>query len=203
MRFSGMVAFGFAAACATAAPASRPTSRIAAVPEIRYLFPTAGTVVVGDSILLEAVVCSESHCMSDPTLTAEASTPEIVRITRSGFVHALAPGPASITLASAATDSVTISFAVMPRFHRFVVHPATVDAVLGDTIRFTAQGVDSSGGVITVVPALFTFTRGLERIEKSSDTIVLRAAKTGRFEVTARIFQREATAAIRVRRRPD
>ena len=198
-----MVAFGFAAACATSAPASRPTSRVAAVPEIRYLFPTAGTAVVGDSIPLEAVVCSESQCISDPTLTAEASTPEIVRITPSGFVHALAPGPATITLASAAADSVTISFAVVPRFHRFVLHPATVDAVLGDTIRLIAHGLDSSGAVITVVPALFTFTRGLERIDKSPETIVLRAAKTGRFEVTATIFQREATAAIQVRGRRD
>lgn len=153
------VAAGTTRVIATAGGISGSTT-VTVTPIVRSIStgsPTA-SVVVGGTTALTATLVSDPGAPTGLTWTSNAEA--IATVSTGGVVSGVAPGTATITVASSAMPSIATSVAVTvtyPVVRRVTITPANV-SILQNTTRQMSAVVDADGSTPTGVTWLSTVT---------------------------------------------
>lgn len=112
--------------------------------------PVAGTVVVGQSTQLTAVLRdSVGGLLGERMVSWGTSDVAIATVSSSGLVQGVAPGSATITVASAG-KTTDVRITVQPRpVGSIIVSPSQASVVIGGSVQLTTQLTDANGNLLT------------------------------------------------------
>ncbi|MBC7791370.1 MAG: Ig-like domain-containing protein [Anaerolineae bacterium] len=106
-------------------------------------------MVAGQDAKFEAVGYTRFNDRSRDRLTWTSSAPSVARIDASGFVHAAAPGRATIT-AMVGTTKATVPITVVANtVGSLAISPAKARVRQGDVVRFSAKVASRAGGALS------------------------------------------------------
>lgn len=112
--------------------------------------PSSGTVVVGQSTQLTAVLRdSIGGLLGERMVSWGTSDVSIATVSSSGLVQGVAPGSATITVASAG-KTTDVRITVQPRpVGSVIVSPSQASVIVGTTVQLTTQVTDANGNLLS------------------------------------------------------
>lgn len=109
-----------------------------------YRYPP-GALVLGETLRLEAAVCTYGRCGDDSTLTLETSDSTVIALLPNGWAVGRSTGKAVLTLTADRVLDVAIPISVTNAVVRVVVYPHRVVMTVGDTAWFDISAYDARG----------------------------------------------------------
>ena len=177
-------------AVATITVTSVPVASVAVTPD-------ANTLVVGQTAQLKAEPRDASgQPLAGRTVTWSTSAPNVVSVSSTGLVTAVAPGNATITAASEG-KSGTSAVSVNPKpVSAVIISPGQASVVVGQTTQLTAQVTDDNGNVLSGRPV--TFTSGSPAVATVSASGLVTGVAPGSATITATSEGKTGTATVTV-----
>jgi hypothetical protein len=123
-----------------------------------------------------------------------STEPAVMEMISPGRFHMLRTGHASITVTTTTSQSRTFNVTVVPPVASMRVVPTSASLLVGDSVVFDAEALDSSGAVIVEIknaPWLITATnlladrRYVATLDRGGPPFKVRAIATGRGQVVA------------------
>jgi len=162
--------------------------------------PTPGTLVVGQRILLGSRSFSRAgdERTKRDKFTWRSSAPAVVRVTPDGLVQGVAPGRATVTVATGAASHTLNLTVLAARVASLEVTPGRTQVRAGDVVRLAATARDAAGRALAGVLPTWTMSGGEGLIEPDGAFV---AYKPGRYVVMATVAGQVAESVISVEER--
>jgi uncharacterized protein YjdB len=161
--------------------------------------PTAATLVVGQTVQLEAQPRDASgRPLAGRAVTWSTNRPTVATVTSTGVVAAVSPGTATVTASSEGRSGAATIVVEAPSVDRVEVTPASTTVKVGGSFRLTATVYDSRGSVIP--GARVGWASSDTRIATVDNTGRVSAVRGGSVIITAMSGGKAGTASVRVRK---
>ena len=175
--------------------------RLVPGPAARIDVPMApATLVVGQRVVLTPRSYSRAgdERTSRDAFTWRSGAPAVVRATDEGVLTALAPGRATVTVATGAATQALPVTVVANTIASMAVTPARQRVRTGDVVRLALAATDARGRAVAGVMPAWSASGGEAVIEPDGAFV---AYKPGRYVVTATLAGRSADALLTVEAR--
>src|SRR5688500_8749816 len=150
-------------------------------------------LVVGQRFTARATSYSAVGDRRDDRMTWKSSAPNIVRVSETGLVTAVAPGRATITAGAGSVSGTMRGDVVANNISSLTLTPGTAERRTGDVIRFTATPKTAGGATVAGLNPTWTFAPGHGVIDQDGSFVGYEA---GTYTVTATIGTRSADAVV-------
>lgn len=141
-----------------------------------------GALLPGQQLQLDAIAYSAANDRARDAMHWASSAPGVVTVDASGFVTAVAPGKADITLT---TGSATVTAPVTvlgTKIASLTLAPANTTVRQGDVVRFTVSAKSATGEAIEGLTPTWVFAPGNGQLDQDGSFV---AYNPGDYLVTA------------------
>lgn len=161
--------------------------------------PATGSVVVGDTLRVSALVKDQNGQAMQRTIVWSSTATTVATVAATGTVTAVAAGQASIVATvEGRTGSMTVTVSPPPLVVTTVeVSPATRVLAIGDTTRFAATVKDQHGAAMTGRPV--TWTSSAPSVATVSAAGLVTAVLPGAVVIAGSVEGKTGTANVTVR----
>ena len=162
--------------------------------------PAPAKLMAGTQVTLVGTAYSRHGDHRADQVSFSSSNPRVAAVTADGRLHAVAPGRATVT-AKAGAAATQLALQVVPNtVAKLTLEPASGAVRTGDVVRFSANGRDGAGRVLTDLPVEWAVAAALG-VATIDPTGAFVAETPGDYTVTATLGSRTADAIVRVEQR--
>jgi hypothetical protein len=157
-----------------------------------------GTLVPGQQLQLDAIAFSAANDRARDPLNWSSSAPGVVTVDAAGFVTAIAPGKADITLSTGSATAKASVTVLGAKIASLTLTPANTTVRQGDVVTFAVVAKNAAGGTIDGLTPTWVFAPGNGQLDQDGSFV---AYNPGDYLITASLGTITASTVIHAQAR--